>query len=617
MRQVHVVRLVTLRATFVALSLAMAALAVCSLFDFYGFGGRSPWAGNVGWTITISGQPYQVLVLAVQRSGAAERAGLRAGDRIDVRANSPLQRFQMFASGFPTTMKGVPIPLEVLRGQRRARVTLVAQSWDIGSSWFFPFSYVGVFGILLFAGLIAVRGVLSRENLMLSAILLAVAAGALGGEGFFALPWTWAYAFCALGALASPGAVALWAAYAGMFARPLSVPRRLASWLCYGLCAAAIGIALSQFIGLATLWWNPVGPLSGLSRMANVPLYAAIFAAFVSSILAIDAARGSERTRAIWTLGSLLAFFGIFAIAGEAQTLSNSYDSFTAWNIVFNANYMVVPAVMAYAALSRRLVDVGFVLNRTIVVAIVSAIVVGVFAIFEWLLGNVVVGVSHATGMLANAALALTLGLSLNPIHKRVDAFIDGLFFRKRYRDEQALLDFSKEAAYVTEAGVLLDRTVATVRAHTDARGGAILLNENHGYAATRSFGEGARMQVDENDPLILALKTWRKPLDPHRFESTISGALALPMLARGQLLGVLVLGERGSGEAYAPDDIEALAQVAHGVGTALELLATGVDGGSSVETVLALVRTLIASTEQMRSELAALHGSSTSVPRT
>lgn len=53
-----------------------------------------------------------------------------------------------------------------------------------------------------------------------------------------------------------------------------------------------------------------------------------------------------------------------------------------------------------------------------------------------------------------------------------------------------------------------------------------------------------------------------------------MGGALALPMLARGRLLGVIVLGERIGGEAYAPDEVEALSQFAHGVGSSLEALA-------------------------------------------
>lgn len=60
-------------------------------------------------------------------------------------------------------------------------------------------------------------------------------------------------------------------------------------------------------------------------------------------------------------------------------------------------------------------------------------------------------------------------------------------------------------------------------------------------------------------------------------------GALSLPLLARGRLLGAIVLGERVGGEAYAPDEIEALSQFAHGVGSSLEVLALHRDDSMAV----------------------------------
>lgn len=102
---------------------------------------------------------------------------------------------------------------------------------------------------------------------------------------------------------------------------------------------------------------------------------------------------------------------------------------------------------------------------------------------------------------------------------------------------------------------------------------------------------------VDENDAAILALKTWHKPLDPHHYVTSLEGALALPMLGRGRLLGVLalLLGERVGGEAYAPDEVEALSHLAHGVGAALDVLSMKGDGSrdGSLEEIRAAIRAL------------------------
>ena len=49
-------------------------------------------------------------------------------------------------------------------------------------------------------------------------------------------------------------------------------------------------------------------------------------------------------------------------------------------------------------------------------------------------------------------------------------------------------------------------------------------------------------------------------------------------MMARGRLVGALIVGPRRSGETYAPDESEAIAEVARGVGVALDLLGVGRD---------------------------------------
>ncbi|HEY1882259.1 MAG TPA: GAF domain-containing protein [Candidatus Cybelea sp.] len=264
---------------------------------------------------------------------------------------------------------------------------------------------------------------------------------------------------------------------------------------------------------------------------------------------------------------------------------------------VSNGMLLLGAGAVTFALLKRRVLDLEFVVSRTLVVATVSLIVVAAFVLLEWLLGSAVANVSHTTGLIANGALALALGLSLDYIHKRVDTFIETLFFWKRREDERALLDFSREAAYVTDSGDLVDRAIETVQRHTDARTGAILLDGAGAYTAARSYGNGVPAAVSENDGAILALKAWRQPLDPHHYSTALPGALALPMLARGRLLGVLLLGERAAGEAYAPDEVQALSALAQSVGSALDGLSMHRD-----DSIAALRESLASVAEKMAS---------------
>ncbi|MGR4064136.1 MAG: hypothetical protein ACLQPV_01650 [Vulcanimicrobiaceae bacterium] len=219
-----------------------------------------------------------------------------------------------------------------------------------------------------------------------------------------------------------------------------------------------------------------------------------------------------------------------------------------------------------------RLIDIGFVLNRAAVFAIVSSIVIGTFILVEWAASEWLAGTTHTASAVIGMIVALGLGLSLRFIHKYVDGFVDRVFFRKRHDDERALRRFAHEAAYITDRETLLERALRTVEAHTDAGDAEILVRD--GSAAYASGLNGTRKRVDENDPGITALRAWNKPVDLHTIsDSALRGEFAFPMISRGALVGALVCGPKRDGEAYAPDESDALLALAHGVGTALDTL--------------------------------------------
>jgi hypothetical protein len=330
--------------------------------------------------------------------------------------------------------------------------------------------------------------------------------------------------------------------------------------------------------------------VSPLRLMLDTITYALVaLVAFAS----VQATRADERPRAAWLLLPLP--IGLFAIA-ITQTLA---VFITSWFVnvavisISNAIWLLSGGVVTYALLKRRVLDFEFVLSRTVVVATISAIVVASFILLEFLLNSVLSGVSHATGLVANAALALVLGLSLNPLHKRVDDAVERLLFHKRHEDERALVEFGREAAFVTNEDALLDRTIENLRAHTDARSAAIFLDGTGHFASARSFGDGIQSEIDENDAAVLALKARHEPIDPHRYSSALSGALALPMLARGRVCGIMLLGERAGGEAYAPDEVAALSSMSQGVGSALDVLT--VSDGRSHASIADAVREQVA----------------------
>lgn len=548
---------------------ALAALVqVAGVLGTTGMAGAPPWQGSLGANTGTASKPFNLGITAVDPRGPAARAGLRRGDLIDIRANTLVERYALFAA----PLNGRPLTLLVQNGSRQEKLTVVPTPLKL--TWNFWLGTFAAVWLLLFAALIAWRCADVPQMRLLSLWLsVFVLTGALIGT---AVPWAWLYVLMTVClSVVAPLSVALLAAFASGFAQPISRPRRMTQWLCYAFLIVLAAISLIGTAGVITLRFDPVPFLDGIAGLVAVT--GAILMAVLCGILAITASRGVERQRAVWTLVPLAAFFCFYMVVLIATSSSSSYANSIVLSLASTLVLLVAPVALTYAALSRRLIDVGFFLNRAAVFAIISAIVVGAFVLVEWAAGAWLTSTTHATSAVIGMAVALCLGISLRYIHSYVERFVDRVFFRKRHEDESALRRFAHEAAFISDRSILLDRTLQTVEEHTGAQG-AILVRDG---AASYAFAtDGRRPEVSENDSGIVALRAWNEPIDLHEFPgSQLRGEFAFPMISRGRLVGVLVCGSKRDGEAYAPDESDALRTLAHGVGTALDTLASQSNG--------------------------------------
>lgn len=563
----------TWRAILLSLCAAGTLLVVVAVFDQAGFGGARPWYGIWGGYFTGSSLPYHLTFRGVDPGGPAERAGVREGDLIDLRDHTLAERLAMF--GQP--MGGRPFPFRITRGETQTEATVVPGRFVVSRFWNYVFWELAAVWLLLFAALIAWRRPYADSNLLLCGVLVCAAIGLSVRSLFFAWPSAWPYIALAVFGQAGPLSLALWAALAGSFAHPLSKARRIALWLCYALVAVTIvvgsgttddALGIAPLLGTITLWFDPARFFGAAWTLPND---AAVVSALVCSVMAFAAARGIQRQRAGWLLIPLMAVYVTFQIANLSLHFL-SYQSILIVGQAFSVAALMTPVVLSYAALNRRLIDLGFVLNRTVVFAIVSTIVIGTFVLVEWAVGTWLVNASHTTSVIAGMIVALGLGFSMRYIHRYVDRFVDALFFRKRHEDESALRRFAYESSFITDVSTLLERTVFTVRAHTTAEFAEVFLR--NGLAGHLSPSCDGAAPVSENDPAILALSAWNKPVDLHSVRgSGLSGDLAFPMISRGRLVGALICGPKKDGETYAPDESDALLALAHGVGGALDVL--------------------------------------------
>ncbi len=554
--------------------LVLVVLETVSLFD----GESRFWEVGRFW----NGEPFVLVAGEPRPGGAAARAGIQNGDRIDLRDQTPAMRRLLYVG----PRGAAPLNLIVRRQGLPLTVTFVGGTlWDgatLQKLLTTVLPMISGFCLLGCALLIVARRAALSEARWLALALLCVALGAV---------WTSPYG-SPLFEVLFPLPIIPLALLVGLSARfgSRSAWRTAVQWATYGVVVATIAMEALGWYGWITARIDPMHLYGGFSLptiAANdaIALFAAI--AVIGAVASTDKA---ERARAEWLLLPLTIALSISIPIAFLVNYAPSWSAYASIEMLSSALVLLGAIFVTYALLRRRVIDVGFVVSRTIVVAILSLVVVAAFVLLEWALGTALAGASHATGLFANAALALVLGLSMRYIHKRVDVFVDSVMFRKRHEDERALRAFAKEAPFITDADSLFELSIAKVRAHTNATGAALLVNGDGSYRNVRGFGT-VPSSAGENDPAILALKAWHEPLDPHRYETALNGDLALPIASRGLLHGVLVFEQRASGEAYAPDEIEALAEFARGIGSAYDALAgRAAESNATVAAISALL---------------------------
>lgn len=219
--------------------------------------------------------------------------------------------------------------------------------------------------------------------------------------------------------------------------------------------------------------------------------------------------------------------------------------------------------------LRHRVVDITVVINRALVYALTTSLVLGLFALLESLIERT--ALAHRTSLVLELAVPLGLGVSLSTVHRRIDSLVDRLIFRRQYQEEMALRRFANESAFVNQPETLLDLAVEQIHLHVGAPWVAYYEYTTQGYRRSRQRGAHTLPETVPTDDLALV------KLRAHDSEVDLHGALSglgpegrvFPLRARDHLLGVLVVGPR-PGEHYAAEERELMDHVAHAVGASL-----------------------------------------------
>jgi hypothetical protein len=297
-----------------------------------------------------------------------------------------------------------------------------------------------------------------------------------------------------------------------------------------------------------------------------------------------------ERAQLRWPLwGTILALSGLTATAilgvfvpflGAAPAGIPGW-SMEAFSKVF---YLLIPVSFAFAILKYRLMDIELILRKTLVYSVLTAMVLLTYLLLAGGLGGLLVRFAGVESQWVTIAATVVVAGALVPVRSRVQRFMDHWFFREQLDYPHALGAIAsglRDAADERQAAdVVAQHTQQAMR----SRAVVLFVPRGNGHTlraaakiglpdeALERLTLGADLLSGQTGPVV---ETASLAVDAagRRSLREARASVLVPIRRGGEMLGVLSVGRKLSGEPFGDRDREFCASVADQAAVALENL--------------------------------------------
>jgi hypothetical protein len=346
--------------------------------------------------------------------------------------------------------------------------------------------------------------------------------------------------------------------------------------------AAALYFALEAYIAAVILF--SIDPPAAAVQVIAAYAYPALisFTALVALIAAGLSARGNARQRLV----PVIATFTLWSAISAADLILPSL--YTTPFVLYYLPFLGCVALAlfafatAYGTVRHRVIDVSFIVSRTLVYTLITAILIGTFAIVDILVARWLE--SSQLAIILELAVAVLMGVWLKSMHHRVDAFVDSVLFRRRHLAERRLERAAKTLPHATSAAFVNEALVVEPTESLGLVSSALFRRNSDGTFERRfalGWSDGSALSLESDDHLVIQLEAeldclnlsdvrWPRADIPSGLYQPL---LAVPIIVRHRLVAFALYGGHVGGEALDPDEIRSLRQLAMPAGAAYDHL--------------------------------------------
>jgi hypothetical protein len=519
---------------------------------------------TTGFTTNSAG-----VVTAVEPGSPAERSGIRAGERIDFAATTLQSRVLLVNQNLQNLFPEQQFPVSVIHSGRPATV-MVSSNPETARDTATVLPRIA-FDVLLLAAGVAL--VLLRPTKATWAFFILTAFNP--GLPINAVIWFGPPVYqIAMTILTGPAFATLSGLAALVFAlyllvgTPIPHWRRVVEALAY-LAGTIIIVLPSWSIVSCAYYGIPFNPGGGIVLPLQLATAVAPPILLLATYTSSDTA---TRERIRWVILGFAVNTLVFCLYYISSALTTFVPPYWLWAVLAAFDTCAVASTVLYAVLKHHIIDVNVAISRALVYTILSAFLVGAFAIVDSVVARSVS--TKNAGLFADIGLALLLGFSFNSLHYRVDRLVDRLLFRARHAAEEHLRTVIRGMPFATSR-TQVDHLLLEEPVRSFALTGAILFarQEDGPFDFRDRIGTLPDFSIrSHEDSLPAYLQGERRALRLSKHGWDLP-AVAIPVFSHGDLTAIVIYGLHENGTDLDNEEIELFSGVAEAAGNAYDRL--------------------------------------------
>lgn len=249
--------------------------------------------------------------------------------------------------------------------------------------------------------------------------------------------------------------------------------------------------------------------------------------------------------------------------------------------------YLSFPwVVLTFYAITRyRLFDIRIVASRTLSIVVLFAIFAGLQLMLVWMF-EPIFGRTTATAVSLGLIVLLFYG---TPISAKVQAWVQGIVIQGKLNYQDILRESAKAVVTILDLDELLAFIIESIRRSLMVRNVCLFLkNEDGAYRIRAGCGvaEGLAKGFALDDELVkwveqstgaVVREEAERMLPEKEFSALneymtgIGAELVLPLRYKGEMRGIITVGQKGSGEPFDHSDVDLLETLAGHAAVAIE----------------------------------------------